>query len=290
MDVWLTAYATFAPVAPATASTLTLAQGSVLQDSGTVTLAGGSQIIAGSPTNSTLIIEPGAVLSSTDLTYIEGSAAAPLIVDNSGLIRVDGGTLHFDNGIDWQCSAGTGEFRAAATNSLILFASGFHADSGTTSLFTGPGTNRWPIGGTIDGTAQVGALDPNTSAFSTGNLEILSSCSGLGSVHVLGNPEQTAVLNWNNGTLSLAAINVDPYGTMLISGGAGTSRQLSGCATHQFRPLLLLKRRPHSYAGVFHQQPGWRHEQLDGGRHILRISSPIRRSCQQRWHLPQIQH
>ena len=49
-------------------------------------------------------------------------------------------------------------------------------------------------------------------------------------MHVLGNPGQTAVLNWNNGTLSLAAINVDANATMLISGGAGTSRQLSGCA------------------------------------------------------------
>jgi hypothetical protein len=229
MDILPFAHATFAPVAPATAATLTLAKGSVFQDFGAVMLAGGSQIIAGSPTNSTLIIEPGAVLSSTDLAYIEGSATNHLIVDNSGLIRVDGGTLRFDNGIDWQCSAGTGEFRAAATNSLILFASPFHADVGTTSLFTGPGTNRWSSGGSIDGAAQVGALDPNTSVFSTGNLEILSSCSGFGGVHVLGSAGQTAVLNWNNGTLSLAAITVDPYGTLLISGGAGTSRQLSGC-------------------------------------------------------------
>ena len=42
------ASATLAPVAPAAASTLTLAQGSVLQDSGLLILAGGSQIIAGS--------------------------------------------------------------------------------------------------------------------------------------------------------------------------------------------------------------------------------------------------
>ena len=251
MNVLSTAYATFAPVAPATASTLTLTQSSVLQNSGTVTLAGGSEItlaqgsvlldygtvmlaessriIAGNGTQSTLIIEPGAVLSSTDLTYIEGSIAGSLSVDNSGVIRVDGGTLRFDNGIDWHCSAGTGEFRAAATNSLILFASGFDADDETTSLFTGPGTNRWPVGATIDGTAQVGALDP-----SSGNLEILSSCSGSGSLHVLGSPAQTTVLNWSNGTLSLAAINVDANGTMLISGGAGTTRQLFGCAVNNF--------------------------------------------------------
>jgi hypothetical protein len=228
MSVLPTCYATFAPVAPATVSTLTLAQGSVFTNSGMVMLAGGSQIIAGSLPTNTLIIEPGAVLSSTNLTYIEGSAAGHLIVDNSGLVRVDGGTLSFDSGIDWLCSAGTGEFRAGSPTSLVLFASPFHADLGTTSLFTGPGTNRWSSGGTIDGTAQVGALDTNTSVFS-GNLEVPSSCSGLGSVHVLGNPGQPAVLNWINGTLSLAAINIDANATMLISGGAGTSRQLSGC-------------------------------------------------------------
>ena len=239
MDVLSFSYATFAPVAPAEASTLTLAQGSVLQDSGLLMLAGGSRIIAGTLPQSTLVIGPGAVLSSTNLTSIEGSAAGHLIVDNSGLIRVDGGTLRFDGGIDWRCSAGSGEFRAASTNSLILFASGFDADVGTTSLFTGPGTNRWSGSGTIDGTAQVGALDPNSLAFSTGDLEILSSCSGSGSVHVLGKPGQTAVLNWNNGTLSLAAINVDTDATLLISGGAGTSRQLTGCAINNQGDILL---------------------------------------------------
>ncbi len=260
LDIASSASATLAPVAPAVASTLTLADGSVLQDSGTIMLAGSSQItlaqgsvlldlgtlilaggyqiIAGSPPQSTLIIEPGAILSSTNLTYIEGSATNHLIVDNSGLVRVDSGTLSFDSGIDWVCSARTGEFRAGSPTSLVLFASPFHADLGTTSLFTGPGTNRWSSGGTIDGTAQVGALDPDTQVF-CGNLEIPASCSGLGSVHVLGNPGQPAVLNWNNGTLSLAAINMDANATMLISGGAGTSRQLSGCALNNQGNILL---------------------------------------------------
>ncbi len=190
MDVLATAHGTFAPVAPAMAATLTLAEGSVLQDDGTVSLAGGSRIIAGSLPQSTLAIQTGAVLSSTDLTSIEGSVADHLIVDNGGLVRVDGGTLRFDNGIDWRCSAGVGEFRAASTSSLILYATGFHADSGTTSLFTGPGTNRWFGSGSVDGTAQVGTTD--SQALSTGNLEVLSSYSGSGSIHVLGNPAQPA--------------------------------------------------------------------------------------------------
>ena len=146
--------------------------------------------------------------------------------------------MRFDNGIDWRCSARTGEFRAASTNSLILFASGFHADGGTTSLLAGPGTNRWSSSGSIDGTAQVGTLD--TYALSIGNLEILSSYSGSGSVRVLGNSARTAALSWSNGTLSLAAINIDTKAIMRISGGAGTSRQLSGCGLYSHGNLLLL--------------------------------------------------
>ncbi len=230
LNIASSASATFAPVSPATAAALTLAQGSILQNAGRLFLSGGPQITSGSLPQSSVIIEPGAVLSSTNLTYIDGSATNHLIVDNSGLIRVDGGTLSFDGGIDWLCSAGSGEFRAAATNSLILFASGFDTPGGTTNLFTGPGTNCWPVGGTVDGTAQVGAVDPNTGAFTTGNLEILSSCSGSGEVHVMGSAAQTSVANWSNGTLSLAGIKVDPYASLLISGGAGSSRQLSGCA------------------------------------------------------------
>jgi hypothetical protein len=221
---------TFAPVAPAPSSTLTLSEASVFDVAGSLMLAGGSQIVAGSAPESTLSIEPGGVIISTNLTYIQGSAASSLVVDNGGLIRVDEGTLRFDNGIDWRSTPGLGEFKAASTNSLLLFASGFDADNGTTSLFTGPGTSRWPIGGTIDGAVQVGAIGASSPGFSTGNLEILASCDGSGSMHVLGDPYQGAVLNWSNGMLSVPAINIDAGGTMLVSSGPGTSRQLSGCA------------------------------------------------------------
>src|ERR1019366_8083656 len=159
---------------------LALAQGSVLQNSGSLFLNDGSRMTSGSLPQSSVVIKPGAILSSTNLTYMEGSTSNHLIVDNGGLIRVDGGTLSFDGGIDWRCSAGTGEFRAAATNSLILFTSPFHADVGTMSRFTGPGTNRWSSGGSIYGSAQGGALEPQTLGFS-GKLGILSSCSGVGS-------------------------------------------------------------------------------------------------------------
>jgi hypothetical protein len=221
--------ATLAAASPATSSTLILAQGSVLWDFGTLKLTADSQIIGGALPQSTLTILPKGVLSSTDVAYIRGSASGPLLFDNSGLVQVDDGTLRFGSGLDWQCTAGIGEFRAASTNSLIVFGSGFHADLGTLNLFTGPGTNIWSDVSSIDGTVQVGTVDPDTLAFSTGNLDILASCSGLGDLHVLGSVAQSAVLNWGNGTLSLAVVNVDPEGAVLITGENGTSRQLSGC-------------------------------------------------------------
>ena len=76
--------------------------------------------------------------------------------------------------------------------------------------------------------------------FSTGNLEILASCSGLGDLHILGSPAQSAMLNWNNGTISLAAINVDTEGSLFITGGNGTSRELSGCALNNSGVCTLL--------------------------------------------------
>jgi hypothetical protein len=240
LNILAFASATVAPVSPATSSTLILAQGSLLQNFGLLDLANGSQIISGASPQSTLSIPPGGVLSSSGLTYIRGSASGPLLVDNSSLIRVDDGTLRFDTGLDWHCDAGTGEFRAASTNSLIVFGSGFHADIGTVSLFSGSGTNIWSSASSIDGTAQVGAIDPDTQAFSTGHLEILASGSGVGDLHILGSAAESAVLNWVNGTLSLAAVNVDPKGMVLITGGNGTSRQLSGCALNNSGMCTLL--------------------------------------------------
>jgi hypothetical protein len=232
---------TLTPIAPAPAASLILAQGSALNVYGPLNLTDGSSIFGGPLPQSIVTISPGGILSSANLVHVLGSAAGHLKIDNSGLVRCDGGNLTFDNGIDWLCTLGTGEFRATTMSALISFGSGFHADAGTTSLFTGPGTNLWLSGSSIDGTGQVGALDPNTLDFSTGNLEIRDSCSGSGDLHILGSPTQTAVLNWNNGTLSLGAVNVDTNGTMLLTGGNGSNRQLLGCAINNSGLCSVLK-------------------------------------------------
>jgi hypothetical protein len=134
LSILSTAAATFSPVAPATASTLMLVQGALILNSGQISLNDRSQITGG---GGTLMLEPGAVLSSTNLTAVQGSATNHLVIDNSGLIRVDGGELLFGDGIDWQSSAGSGEFRAVTAAALGLFAGALQVPSGVTSLFSG---------------------------------------------------------------------------------------------------------------------------------------------------------
>ncbi len=221
LNIFGTAAGILKPVPPAPAATLILSQGSLLNDGGSLALTDGSQINGGGAPQSQFIVTSGAVLSSTNSTFLGGPATNHLIIDNSGLIRDDGGTLMFGDGIDWRSAAGGGEFQAASSNALILFTAPFHADSTVTDSFTGAGTNRWLAGAGLDGTAQV-----------SGNLEILDSVGGAGTVHVLGNATPGGVLTWLNGTLSLPLITIDLGGNMLLSGGVGTSRQLAGCTVN----------------------------------------------------------
>ena len=280
LQIAASASATFSPVLPDTTPVLTLAQGSVVTNLGSLSLNGASLVVTGAVPQSKLVISPSGILSATNLTFIKGSASGHLIIDNSGLIRADGGTLRFDGGIDWRCGAGIGEFSAAAADSLILFASGFNVDGGSTNLFTGAGTNYWSSSGTnvINGTAQVGAIDAVTRLFSTGNLEIFSSCSGTGSVHVLGSSAQAAALKWNDGTLSQAALNLDTNALMLISGGGATNRQLSGCFLSSRGNILLLDQATvicGNGATFFNYETGTLDMQTDGALTAINANSML---------------
>ena len=148
-----------------------------------------------------------------------------LIVDHNSTIRAASGTLEFEGGLDWQCSGGVQQFVAATPASLLLFDSPFHADAGVTSLFGGPGTNRWVAGATINGTAQVGPIASNAQFFASGNLEVLDSLAGAGTLHVVGGSGQGGLVIWSQGTLGLAGVNVDAGASLVINGG----QALSGC-------------------------------------------------------------
>src|SRR5437016_3327150 len=104
---------TLQPIPPAAAATLDLGEGAVLLDQGKLSLTDGSRINSAGPPKSQLLIGIGASLSSTNLAFVNGSTTNHLVIDNSGTIRADGGTLRFDDGIDWHSSIGAGEFKAA---------------------------------------------------------------------------------------------------------------------------------------------------------------------------------
>ena len=238
----------FQPVPPATAASLALTQASLLNVQGSLALAGGSEISGGGTPQSKIWLEAGAVLSSTNSVSVRGAANGHLIIDNSGLVQADRGVLSFSDGMDWQCSIGTGEFRANAASAVILFSNVFHADSTVTSLFTGTGTNRWLAGASIDGTAQVGA---------PGNLEILGSVSGAGTVHVLGTTNQGGVTTWRNGALALPVVQIDSGAGLVIAGTSGSTLQLAGCQVTNLGSCTVLSGEVGFDSGaVFNNSPG----------------------------------
>jgi hypothetical protein len=245
------------PVPPATTATLVLTQGSSFQFGGVLSLTDGAQIIGGGLPQSKLVIGPTAVLLSTNSTVIRGATSAHLLIDQSGLTQVDGGTLIFGDGIDWQCSAGSQEFRAVAPSSLILFSNVFHTDASVITLFTGSGTNRWLKGASVDGTAQVSVADPGTHLAGPGNLEILDSVSGAGMVHILGTTSAGGIAVWENGKFSCPALTVDAGASLELSGGTGGFRQLAGCVvTNQGSCSFLGGELDFSQGAVFNNQAG----------------------------------
>jgi hypothetical protein len=210
---------TLSPEAPGTAANLTVSAGSL------ITLSDGAQLSGQGAPPGKLALCPGALLASSGTVLLHGSPASPLIIDNSGTIRAESGTLQFDETIDWQCSGGSASFDTAAPTALILFAGPCLVDTNALSLFTGPGTHRLAVGGTIAGTVQVGAVDPVTQSFSPGNLDIADSVAGGGTLHALGNSSQGSLVSWDNGTLSLASVTIDAGASLLLTGAS----QSSGC-------------------------------------------------------------
>jgi hypothetical protein len=220
---------TLEPIPPATESSLVLTQASTLQIGGVLSLKDRTQIAGGGLPQSKVEIQPGGFLVS-DTAEVQGAATGNLIVDNSGIVAVQAGSLTFSGGIAWKSSAGVEEFRASGPGSTVLINSPFQLDNSVTGFFTGDGTNRWAAGATIDGVAQVSVLDPDSQLAGPGHLQILNSVTGSGTVHIVGSTNQGGVVDWGNGVLALPSVSVDPGANLLIGGGTGTSRQLAGSA------------------------------------------------------------
>ncbi len=229
LTILFTATLTIGSTQSLTAADLTLSGGSFIKNMGRMALTDGSQLLTGGTPQSEIDVQPGATLDSAGLCVVRGSADNPLVLDNSGIIRSTGGALHFEDGIDWRCSAGSQFFNPAASNALISIETPFTVDTGTTSIFIGPGTGLLSVGGTLNGTLQLGGNDPLGQSFFPGNLEVSGPVAGAGELHVEGITGQQSLLTWSDGALSLSNIVIDANGQMLIAGDANTPRHLSGC-------------------------------------------------------------
>jgi hypothetical protein len=120
---------TLEPISPATESSLVLTQASILQIGGVLTLKDHAQIAGGGLPQSKLVIQQNAFLVSTNTAEVHGAATGNLIVDNSGTVAVQAGSLTFSGGIAWKSSAGVEEFRASGPGSTVLFNSPFQLDN-----------------------------------------------------------------------------------------------------------------------------------------------------------------
>ncbi|MGO8675012.1 MAG: hypothetical protein ACLQVX_03980 [Limisphaerales bacterium] len=200
------------PEAPGTAANLTAS------GSSQITLSDGVRITGEGAPPDRLTLLSGMVLTSSGNVLVQGSSAGPLIIDDSGNIRAQDGTLRFGATIDWQCGGGSASFDAATPAALILFAGPYSVETNGLSLFTGPGTNCFLAGAVIAGAAEVGAVDPATQSFSPGNLSISGSVAGGGTLHVVGNGSQGSVASWGNGALSLTSVTIDAGASLFLNG------------------------------------------------------------------------
>jgi hypothetical protein len=230
LTILFTATLTIGSTQSQTSADLTLSGGSLIKNMGHLSLIDGSQLIAGGSPQSEIDIQSGAALDAAGRCAVRGSGDSPLVLDHNGIIRSTGGTLLFEDSIDWRCSGGSQFFDAAASNALISFETPFIVGTATTSVFTGPGTSLLSGGGTLDGTLRLGGNDPLAQSFSAGNLAISGPVAGAGQLQVTGMTNQESLLTWSDGALSFSNIAIGVDGQMLIAGDAHTPRQLSGCS------------------------------------------------------------
>jgi hypothetical protein len=106
------------------------------------------------PQNS-LVIEPGAILSSTNSALIQGSTNAALTVENDGTVRVDGGNLTVAEGVAFNDSG-----RIEVVRGTLAFQGGLEQTQGTTIIDSGAtlsSSNFTVLGGTVSGSGRISA-------------------------------------------------------------------------------------------------------------------------------------
>lgn len=192
-----------------TSNSLTLLGGTLVYDEGVVLLADGS-IVNGVPGTNTLDILPGAQLMSNGKAIVEAvGSPGPFTINNNGTVVCNSGFLEFI-GTTIISTNGLARFQTPSPTA-VMFLNPPDIGAGVTFLLTGPGTNRLS-GGTIDGTLQVGAIDPQTGLFTPGNLDLNSGAQiqGTGQIHVVSSNSLASTLAATNAIFTFTTINTDP--------------------------------------------------------------------------------
>jgi hypothetical protein len=186
---------------------------------------GGSIITGGSSPQSKLVIQAGGILSSTNSSLLQGTTNAPLIIDNVGALRVNGGILtlaaDFNNSGLLEVFNGALAFQGALTQAQGTTV----IDSGATII--GPNLNV--LGGTVSGSGTLNANVVNTGG-------TISPGGGVGSL-VMGQGQ-----NYQQG--ASASLSVELGGTnsgvnydqFAVGGSASLDGQLLVSLVNGFIP------------------------------------------------------
>jgi hypothetical protein len=183
---------------------------STIYNYGQITFAGNGSFLSG---GSSLVNGTNALIVASTNASLNGTAC---VFDNSGDIRCDAGTFSVGQFASWTSQSGVAHFVTTSSNAVINFPSGLTIPAGATDYFYGPGTNEW-VAGTVQGTAQIGYLDPGTLVFTPGNLFFSGTIGGTGVIHAVTMQGLGSVLIWYNATLGGPVVNVDPLSQFNIS-------------------------------------------------------------------------
>lgn len=186
--------------------------GTTIENIGQIVFTDGAELIDADSSGSFSSLINRATVSSSGSATVNG----PLIFDQGGTVRGDAGTLTFTAATWTNSTANLSKFRTSATNAIIVIFGLSSVPVGSTFVFSGPGLTVLK-GSTamIQGTFQVGVLDPTTQIIDIGTVECDVGLTGSGLVQVVASNGFPSVLNvvWPS-TISVPTMNIDAGGQL----------------------------------------------------------------------------
>jgi len=196
-----------------TNASLSLMDGTFVYNQGVVGLSDGA-VVEGLPGTNTLDIVPGAQLvcsGGATLEAIANGSTGYFTLNNNGLVLCNSGMLNVSSSAITSTN-GLATFKTAISNASIYL---YHPSvpPGVTFALIGPGISSLGEGTTeIDGTLQVGGVDPATSLQVAGNLTAVQQgqIQGMGQLHVLGGTSPASTLSSTNAIFTDVTLSIDP--------------------------------------------------------------------------------